>query len=96
MEGYESSANITSDEAYVDVSDLDSDKSSAFQDSMAKIRRNNRLDLQELMIIACQLDACAETMHNISRHAMCMNYSESEGNEPINEAKWAKPGPGDM
>ena len=26
LQGYESSANITSDEAYVDVSDLDSDK----------------------------------------------------------------------
>ena len=51
-EGYESSANITSDEAYVDGSDLDSDKSSDFQHSMTKIRRNNRLDLQELMIMA--------------------------------------------
>ena len=35
-------------------------------------------------------------MCNILRHAMCMNYSDSEGNEPVNGVKWAKPGPSDM
>ena len=43
LEGYDQSPpNITSDEAYVDVSHLDTDQSLAFQDSMAKIRRNKQ------------------------------------------------------
>ena len=53
-DGYESSP----DDSYVNVSDMDPDQSLAFQDSMAKIRRNNKPDSQELMIMAYQQCMC--------------------------------------